>query len=93
MGAKFVTFSGERCEKLLFRIKEAGTALGHEFQAKFCWQVEDQGIQQCLQQTRNAKIEQLRERPHRSDQQELQQLLLHNGDVDPAAKLREREFF
>jgi transposase len=44
-------------EKFPFRINTVRTDRGHEFQARFHWHVEDQGIQHVLHQTANASAQ------------------------------------
>lgn len=66
---------------------------GHEFQAKFHWYVEDQGIRHAYIKRGTPQLNGKVERSHRSDQQELYQLLSYKGDVDLEAKLSEWENF
>jgi transposase InsO family protein len=66
---------------------------GHEFQAKFHWHVEDQGIRQAYIKRGTPQLTGKVERSHRSDQQEFYQLLSYKGDVDLEAKLSEWENF
>eukprot|EP01035_Chromulina_nebulosa_P040470 gene40470-54730_t len=80
-------------EKFPFRIKEIRTDNGHEFQAKFHWHVEDQGIRHAYIKRRTPQLNGKVERSHRSDQQEFYQLLSYKGDVDLEAKLSEWENF
>jgi Integrase core domain len=62
---------------------------GHEFQAKFHWHVEDQGIRHAYIKRGTPQLNGKVERSHRSDQQEFYQLLSYKGDVDLEAKLSE----
>ena len=80
-------------EKFPFRIKEIRTDNGHEFQAKFHWHVEDQGIRHAYIKRGTPQLNGKVERSHRSDQQEFYQLLSYKGDVDLEAKLAEWENF
>ena len=80
-------------EKFPFRIKEIRTDEGHEFQAKFHWHVEDQGIRHAYIKRATPQLNGKVERSHRSDQQEFYQLLSYTGDVDLEAKLSEWENF
>ncbi|MBJ7579507.1 IS481 family transposase [Devosia sp. MC532] len=76
-----------------FRIREIRTDNGHEFQAKFHWHVEDQGIRHAYIKRSTPQLNGKVERSHRSDQQEFYQLLSYKGDVDLEAKLNEWERF
>ena len=76
-----------------FRIREIRTDNGHEFQAKFHWHVEDQGIRHAYIKRGTPQLNGKVERSHRSDQQEFYQLLSYKGDVDLEAKLSEWERF
>lgn len=62
---------------------------GHEFQAKFHWHVEEQGIRHAYIKHRTPQLKGNVERSHRLDQQEFYQLLSYKGDVDLEAKLAE----
>ena len=66
---------------------------GHEFQAKFHWHVEDQGIRHAYIKRGTPQLNGKVERSHRSDQQEFYQLLSYKRDVDLEAKLDEWERF
>ena len=63
-------------EKLPFRIREIRTDRGHEFQAKFHWHIEDQGIRHVSIKPRSPQLNGKVERSHRSDQEEFYQLLI-----------------
>ena len=91
--ANAVDFVDHIIEKFLFRIKEIRTDHGHEFQAKFHWHVEDQGIRHAYIKRGTPQLNGKVERSHRSDQQEFYQLLSYKGDVDLDAKLSEWENF
>ncbi len=76
-----------------FRIREIRTDNGHEFQAKFHWHVEDQGIRHTYIKPSSPQLNGKVERSHRSDEQEFYQPLSTKGDVDLEAKLQEWERF
>jgi transposase InsO family protein len=76
-----------------FRIREVRTDNGHEFQAKFHWHVEDQGVRHAYIKPSSPQLNGKVERSHRSDEQEFYQLLSYKGDVDLEAKLQEWERF
>ena len=71
-------------EKFPFRINTVRTDRGHEFQARFHWHVEDQGIGMCM-----LKIE----RSHRTDKEKFYQLLTYKDDIDLNEKLEAWEQF
>jgi transposase InsO family protein len=79
--------------KFPFRIQMIRTDRGHEFQAKFHWHVEDQGIRHAYIKPRSPQLNGKVERSHRSDQEEFYQLLSYKDDVDLEAKLAEWERF
>ena len=91
--ANAIDFVDHIIEKFPFRIKEIRTDNGHEFQAKFHWHVEDQGIRHAYIKRGTPQLNGKVERSHRSDQQEFYQLLSYKGDVDLEAKLSEWENF
>jgi len=91
--ASAIDFADYIIEKFPFRIREIRTDNGHEFQAKFHWHVEDQGIRHAYIRRGTPQLNRKVERSHRSDEQELYQLLSYNGDVDLEAKLVEWERF
>ena len=74
-------------------MREIRTDNGHEFQAKFHWHVEDQGIRHAYIKPSSPQPNGKVERSHRSDGQEFTQRLSTKGDVDLEAKLQERERF
>ncbi len=80
-------------DKFPFRIREVRTDNGHEFQAKFHWHVEDQGIRHVYIKPASPQLNGKVERSHRTDEQEFYQLLAYKGDVDLRAKLDEWERF
>lgn len=91
--ASAIDFVDHIIEKFPFRIREIRTDNGHEFQAKFHWHVEDQGIRHAYIKRGTPQLNGKVERSHRSDQQEFYQLLSYKGDVDLEAKLAEWERF
>ena len=91
--ANAIDFVDHIIEKFPVRIKEIRTDNGHEFQAKFHWHVEDQGIRHTYIKRGTPQLNGKVERSHRSDQQEFYQLLSYKGDVDLEAKLSEWENF
>jgi transposase InsO family protein len=91
--ASAIDFVDHIIEKFPFRICEIRTDNGHEFQAKFHWHVEDQGIRHAYIKRGTPQLNGKVERSHRSDQQEFYQLLSYKGDVDLEAKLQEWERF
>jgi len=66
---------------------------GHEFQAKFHWNVEDKGIWHAYIKPSSPQLNGKVEWSHGSDEQEFYQLLSYKGDVDLEAKLAEWERF
>ena len=66
---------------------------GQEFQAKFHWHVEGQGIRHAYIKRGTPQLNGKVERSHRSDQQEFYQVLSYKGDVDLETKLSEWENF
>lgn len=80
-------------EKFPFRISTVRTDRGHEFQARFHWHVEDQGIQHVYIKPRTPQLNGKVERSHRTDQTEFYQLLTYTDDVDLNAKLEAWENF
>lgn len=65
-----------------FRIREVRTDNGHEFQAKFHWHVEDQGIRHAYIKPRSPQLNGKDERSHRTDEEEFYQFLTYMDDVD-----------
>jgi transposase InsO family protein len=80
-------------EKFPFRISTVRTDRGHEFQARFHWHVEDQGIQHVYIKPRTPHLNGKVERSHRTDQAEFYQLLTYTDDVDLNTKLKAWENF
>ena len=80
--------------KFPFRIQTVRTDNGHEFQSKFHWHVEDQGIRHVYIKPGTPRLNGKVERSHRTDKkEEFYQLLSYNGDVDLKEKLNEWEAF
>ena len=80
-------------EKFPLRINTIRTDRGHEFQAKFHWHVEDQGMKHVYIKPRSPQLNGKVERSHRTDQQEFYQLLTYTDDVDLNRKLEAWEQF
>ncbi|MBT3668894.1 MAG: IS481 family transposase [Chloroflexi bacterium] len=80
-------------EKFPFRINTIRTDRGHEFQARFHWHVEDQGMQHSYIKPRTPQHNGKVERSHRTDQTEFYQLLTYTNDIDLNSKLKVWESF
>jgi len=80
-------------EKFPFRIHTIRTDRGHEFQAKFHWHVADKGIRHVYIKPRTPQLNGKVEQSHRTDRQELCQLLTYKDDVGLEKKLAEWENF
>ena len=80
-------------EKFPFRISTVRTDRGHEFQARFHWHVEDQGIRHVYIKPGTPQLNGKVERSHRTDQTEFYQLLTYTDDVDLNSKLEAWENF
>ena len=80
-------------EKFPFRISTIRTDRGHEFQARFHWHVEDQGMQHVYIKARTPQLNGKVERSHRTDRTEFYQLLTYTDDVDLNLKLEAWESF
>jgi transposase InsO family protein len=80
-------------DKFPFRISMVRTDRGHEFQARFHWHVENQGIQHVYIKPHTPQLNGKVERFHRTDQTEFYQLLTYTDDVDLNAKLEAWENF
>ena len=81
---------GTRIRKLhtkRYNIKEIRTNNGHEFQAKFHWNVEDKGIRHAYIKPASPQLNGKVEHSHRSDEQEFYQLLSYKDNMDLEAKL------
>ena len=79
--------------KFPFRIREVRTDNGHEFQARFHWHVEDQGIRHAYIKPASPQLNGKVERSHRTDEEEFYQLLTYKDDIDLQAKLADWEAF
>ena len=80
-------------QKFPFRIHTVRTDRGHEWQAKFHWHVEDQGIRHVYIKPRSPQLNGKVERSHRTDREEFYQLLTYKDDVDLERKLASWEDF
>ena len=80
-------------EKFPFRISTIRTDRGHEFQARFHWHVEDQGMRHVYIKPQTPQLNGKVERSHRTDQTEFYQLLTYTDDIDLNAKLKAWENF
>jgi transposase InsO family protein len=80
-------------EKFPFRISTIRTDRGHEFQARFHWHVEDQGLEHVYIKPRTPQLNGKVERSHRTDETEFYQLLTYTDDVDLSSKLEAWENF
>lgn len=80
-------------KKFPFRIQTVRTDNVHEFQAKFHWHVEDQGIRHVYIKPGTPRLNGKVERSHRTDKEEFYQLLSYTDDVDLNEKLNEWEAF
>ena len=80
-------------ETFPFRISTIRTDRGHEFQARFHWHVEDQGMRHVYIKPQTPQLNGKVERSHRTDQTEFYQLLNYTDDVDLNAKLKAWENF
>ena len=83
-----ITFMDDVIAKFPFRIGTVRTDRGHEFQARFHWQVEDQGMKHVYIKPHSPQLNGKVERAHRTDQ-----LLTYPDDVDLNAKLEAWENF
>jgi transposase InsO family protein len=91
--ANAIAFIDHVISSFPFRIREIRTDNGHEFQAKFHWHVEDQGIRHAYIKPRSPQLNGKVERSHRTDDDEFYQLLSYKDDVDLDQKLAEWECF
>lgn len=80
-------------ETFPFRISTIRTDRGHEFQARFHWHIEDQGMRHVYIKPQTPQLNGKVERSHRTDQTEFYQLLTYSDDVDLNAKLKAWENF
>lgn len=91
--ASAIDFVDYFVKKFPFRINTIRTDRGHEFQAKFHWHVEDQGMRHHYIKPRSPYLNGKVERSHRTDQEEFYQLLSYTDDVDLNKKLQYWEQF
>ena len=91
--ANAIPFIDHVIAKFPFRSREVRTDIGHEFQAKFHWHVEDQGILHAYSKSSSLQLNGKVERSHRSDQDEFYQLLDYTDDINLRQKLAEWEQF
>ncbi|OYR24102.1 HTH-like domain protein [Brucella lupini] len=91
--ANAIDFIDTVIAKFPFRIREIRTDNGHEFQARFHWHVEDQGIRHAYIKPASPQLNGKVERSHRTDDQEFYQLLSYTDDTDLVQKLSEWERF
>ena len=87
--ANAISFIDYVIAKFPFRIREVRTDNGHEFQAKFHWHVEDQGNRHAYIKPASPQLNGKVERSHRTDEQEVYQLLDYTDDVDLHRKFAE----
>ena len=80
-------------EKFRFRISTIRTDWGHEFQARFNWHVEDQGMRHVYIKPQTLQLNGKVKRSHRMDQTEFYQILTYTDDIDLRAKLKAWENF
>ena len=88
-----INFVDHVIRKFPFRIQTVRTDNGHEFQAKFHWHVEDQGMSHVYIKPGTPRLNGKVERSHRTDKEEFYQLLSYTGDIDLNEKLNEWEAF
>lgn len=88
-----IQFMNYVVERFPFRISTIRTDRGHEFQARFHWHVEDQGMRHVYIKPQTPQLNGKVERSHRTDQTEFYQLLTYKDDVDLNAKLKAWENF
>ena len=88
-----INFVDHVIRKFPFRIQTVRTDNGHEFQAKFHWHVEDQGMSHVYIKLGTPRLNGKVERSHRTDKEEFYQLLSYTGDIDLNEKLNEWEAF
>ena len=88
-----IDFIDHVVERFPFRIHTVRTDNGHEFQAKFHWHVEDQGMRHTSIKPRSPNLNGKVERSHLTDQLEFYQLLEYTDDVDLTEKLAVWEEF
>lgn len=82
-----ISFIDYVVSKFPFWILTIRTDNGHEFQAKFHWDVEDLGIRHIYNRPRSPTLNGKVERSHATDDIELYQVLTYTGNVDLVKKL------
>ena len=85
--APFLTFNK------LEKTSTVRTDRGNEFQARFHWHIEDQGIQHVYIKPRTPQLNGKAEHSYRTDQTQFYQLLTYTDDVDLHSKLAVWENF
>ncbi|WP_111682857.1 IS481 family transposase [Winogradskyella tangerina] len=80
-------------KKFPFRIKMVRTDNGHEFQARFHWHCQDQGIEHVYIKPGTPRLNGKVERSHLTDKLEFYQLIEYTSDVDLGKKMNEWENF
>lgn len=91
--AAAIDFIDHVIERFPFRIHTVRTDNGHEFQTKFHWHVEDQGIRHVYIKPASPNLNGKVERSHLTDKLEFYQFLEYTDDVDLRAKLAAWEEF
>src|SRR5215212_3292810 len=91
--ARAIQFIDYVVKKFPFRISTVRMDRGHEFQARFHWHVEDQGMRHVYIKPQTPQLNGKVERSHRTDQTEFYQLLTYTDDIDLNAKLKAWENF
>ena len=91
--ANAIDFIDHVVERFPFRIHTVRTDHGHEFQVRFHWHVQDQGMRHVYIKPRTPRLNGKVERSHRTDKDEFYQLLSYTDDVDLNQKLAEWEDF
>jgi transposase InsO family protein len=89
--ANAIDFINYVVEKFPFRIRTIRTDRGHEFQALFHWHVTDLGMEHVYIKPGTPQLNGKVERSHRTDKDELYQLLTYRDDVNLEKKLAEWE--
>lgn len=91
--ANAIDFIDHVVERFPFRIHTVRTDNGHEFQTKFHWHVEDQGIRHVSMKPASPNLNGKVERSHLTDKLEFYQFLEYTDDVDLSEKLAAWEEF
>ena len=91
--ANAIDFIDHVVERFPFRIDTVRTDRGHEFQTKFHWHVEDQGMRPVYIKPRSPNLNGKVERSHITDKLEFYQLYEYTDDVDLTEKLAAWEEF